>query len=602
MYIIRHCICVLIIVFELFLIFPEKSLALAKFNTNYQIYYQVGDTGKTHVKFVINQKNNLSVVYATNFGLSINETKIENIKVLDEGTPIIPDVIKSLNQTSISFPFSSKIVGKDKNHTFTIEYDTTDISTKFGNTWQIDIPRLEQDENVSEQTVILTVPPGFPAPAYIDPKPDIVNGNVYYFSGKKISNRSISAIFGKTQYFKGTINYHLANSEREKVGAEIALPPDTSYQTVYFQNIDPKPEEIIRDHDGNLLAKYTLLPEETKDVVVNLVVRLDFLPKPTNAQPSDNLLSKNSIWNYDNGVFNSPEYNNLKSPKSIYDFVSDKLKYDYEKLNRERPTRTPAAESLINSQSAICTDFTNVFVALARKAGIPARELEGFAISENPDLKPLSLTQDVLHAWPEYFDTTKSTWTQVDPTWANTTRGIDYFNKMDFNHLVFVIHGENPDYPIPAGGYKNGQKSKDITFEPISGIDFPTPILTSVYNKQEGDDVLINIMNDSGVSFYGEVVSEENSFLEKSTSWVNIPPFSRQTIHLRIKKQPFIAKIDSQVIIHVNGSRLETGFSISSSSSKAFIYSGIGGFLALITLHTGYLYLRRRKQKTSLYR
>ena len=260
-------------------------MALAKFNTNYQIYYQVEDTGKTHVKFVINQKNNLSVVYATNYGLSVNETKIENIKVMDEGNPVSPDVIKSLNQTSISFPFTSKIVGKDKNHTFTIEYNTTDITTKSGNTWQIDIPRLEPDENVTEQTVILTVPSGFAPPAYIDPKPDIINGNVYYFSGQKIANKSISAIFGKTQYYQGKLNYHLVNNEREKLRTEIALPPDTSYQTVFYQSINPPPEEIVSDRDGNYLAKYTLAPGEKKDILVNLVVKLDFIPKPTNLQP-----------------------------------------------------------------------------------------------------------------------------------------------------------------------------------------------------------------------------------------------------------------------------------------------------------------------------
>jgi len=213
-------------VLGLFLImFPKGTFALAKFNTTYKIYYQIEDSGKTHVRFVINQKNNLSVVYATNFGLSVNETKIENIRVMDEGTPVTPDVIKSLNQTSISFPFLSKVVGKDKNHTFTIEYD---------------IPRLEPDENVTEQTVILTVPQGFSAPAYIDPKPDIVNGNVYYFSGQKISNKSISAIFGKTQYYKGNLKYHLVNNDPDSIRTEIALPPNTSYQTVYIQNIEPK--------------------------------------------------------------------------------------------------------------------------------------------------------------------------------------------------------------------------------------------------------------------------------------------------------------------------------------------------------------------------
>ncbi|EKD43642.1 MAG: hypothetical protein ACD_72C00192G0001 [uncultured bacterium] len=584
------------------IIFPKGTFALAKFNTTYQIYYQIEDSGKTHVKFVINQKNNLSVVYATNFGLSVNETKIENIRVLDEGTSVTPDVIKSLNQTSISFPFTSKVVGKDKNHTFTIEYYTTDITIKSGNTWQIDIPRLEPDENVTEQTVYLTVPSGFSDPTYIDPKPDIVNGNVYYFSDQKISNKSISAIFGKTQYYKGKLSYHLVNNEKKSIRTEIALPPDTSYQTVYFQNIDPKPEEIVGDHDGNFLAKYTLTPGERKDITVDLVVKLDFTPKPTNIQPSDSLLAKNSVWNYDNGVFSTAELRNLKSSKSIYDFVSDKLKYDYEKLNRERPTRSPAAESLINSQSAICTDFTNIFVALARKSGIPARELEGFAISENPDLKPLSLTQDVLHAWPEYFDKTKSTWIQIDPTWANTTRGIDYFNKLDFNHIVFVIHGENPEYPVPAGGYKNGQKSKDVYFEPIENISFPSPDFSLQFLKQENNDLLIQITNNSGVLYYGSLNTEESEYIEKSDAWVNILPLSNETVRLRIKKQPFAGEITSQAIIYLNGKRYETGFSFGATSSKAVIYSGIGGFLAITAFGARYLYLRRQKQKTTLYR
>ncbi|KKT48491.1 MAG: Transglutaminase domain protein [Candidatus Collierbacteria bacterium GW2011_GWC2_44_18] len=591
------------IVLGIFLIiFPKGTFALAKFNTTYQIYYQIEDSGKTHVKFVINQKNNLSVVYATNFGLSVNETKIENIRVLDEGTSVTPDVIKSLNQTSISFPFTSKVVGKDKNHTFTIEYYTTDITIKSGNTWQIDIPRLEPDENVTEQTVYLTVPSGFSDPTYIDPKPDIVNGNVYYFSDQKISNKSISAIFGKTQYYKGKLSYHLVNNEKKSIRTEIALPPDTSYQTVYFQNIDPKPEEIVGDHDGNFLAKYTLTPGERKDITVDLVVKLDFTPKPTNIQPSDSLLAKNSVWNYDNGVFSTAELRNLKSSKSIYDFVSDKLKYDYEKLNRERPTRSPAAESLINSQSAICTDFTNIFVALARKSGIPARELEGFAISENPDLKPLSLTQDVLHAWPEYFDKTKSTWIQIDPTWANTTRGIDYFNKLDFNHIVFVIHGENPEYPVPAGGYKNGQKSKDVYFEPIENISFPSPDFSLQFLKQENNDLLIQITNNSGVLYYGSLNTEESEYIEKSDAWVNILPLSNETVRLRIKKQPFAGEITSQAIIYLNGKRYETGFSFGATSSKAVIYSGIGGFLAITAFGARYLYLRRQKQKTTLYR
>lgn len=586
----------------IFLVCPQSTLALAKFNTTYQINYRIEESGVTHVNFVINQKNNLTVVYATEYGISINETKLTNIKVKDQGIPVEPNILKTLNQTSISFPFINKIVGRDKVHVFTIDYDTTDIATKHGSTWQIDIPRLEPDENVTEQTVIVTVPQGFSTPAYIDPKPDVVNGNIYYFSGNKISNKPISAIFGKTQYYKGKLTYHLQGNGIEKTKAEIALPPDTAYQTVYYQSINPKPTEVYLDGDRNVLAKYILNPKQNLDITVDLTVRIDFKPKPALVKPTDIYLSKHPIWNYENNVFSSPEIKSLSTPRSIYDFVVDKMKYDYGKINRQKPTRTPAAESIINNLSAICTDFTDVYVALARRAGFYARELQGYAISENPDLKPLSLTQDVLHAWPEYYDKDKSTWIQIDPTWTNTTRGIDYFNKLDFNHIVFAIHGLNPEYPIPAGGYRNGDKSKSIFIEPTAEISFPKPTFNIRFVGQEENDLIFKITNLSGVAFFGNPKVSGNDYLQTSEQVLDLAPFSDGIFRVKTQKQPFISKNDLKVIIYINGEPYEAIATLGSTATPSIILTGLGVFLGLLALGSWSLHLRRRKQKTALYR
>jgi hypothetical protein len=552
---------------------------------------------------VINQKNNLSVVYATDFGLNINETKVSNVKITDEGTIIIPDIVKTLNQTTISFPFANKVVGKDKIHSFTIEYDTTDIATKFGNTWQINIPRLETDENISNRTVILSVPGNFPVPAYIDPKPDSVVKNIYYFSGAKLGNKTISAVFGQTQFYKGNISYHLINETNSKVTTDIALPPDTTYQTVYIEKIEPKPLKVTIDEDGNYLAKYPLDPNAQIDIKLSIFIKLNFTPKPTTQPPSEKYLLSNSTWNFDNGIFSTPETKNLTTSKGIYDFVVDKLKYDYEKVNRQKSQKTPAAESLINSQSAICTDFANVFVSLARKAGIPSRELEGFAISENPDLKPVSLTQDVLHAWPEYFNRTSNTWVQIDPTWANTTRGIDYFNKLDFNHIVFAIHGINPDYPVPAGGYKYKQeKTKDISVVPTNPLIFPEPNFIISSTKQQGNELSIEILNTSGVSYTGNTITERNYYIGETEQQIIIAPLGSTIIKLKLIKRPIIGQNETKAIIYINGNRVEQTITIQPSIPQAAIFSIAGVFLGLIALTTRYLYLRRQKQKTIIYR
>src|SRR5690606_16956842 len=85
--------------------------------------------------------------------------------------------------------------------------------------------------------------------------------------------------------------------------------------------------------------------------------------------------------------------------------------------------------------------------------------------TENDRLRPLSLVDDVLHAWPEYYDKDKKQWVMIDPTWGNTTKGMDYFNTLDFEHITFVVKGLDSEYPIPAGGYKFDKKSMDIEIQ-----------------------------------------------------------------------------------------------------------------------------------------
>ena len=585
------------------LIFPSKVLGIVKFSTDFQNYYRVDPNGNTHVSFLINQKNNLSVVYATDFGLNINETKVSNVKVTDEGTFVIPEIVKTLNQTTISFPFAHKVVGKDKVHSFSIEYDTTDIANKFGNTWQVNIPRLETDENISSRVVVLTVPENFPSPAYIDPKPDSINKNTYYFSGSNLGNKTISAVFGQTQYYKGNISYHLVNESKSIITTEIALPPDTAYQTVYYEKLDPKPIEVFADEDGNYLAKYSLEPSSEVKIILDLYIKLNFIPKANNQPPTDKYLLANDIWNFDNGVFSTPEMKNLTTPKAIYDYVVDKMQYDFEKVNRQKSQRTPAAESLINSHSAICTDFANVFVSLARKAGIPSRELQGYAISENPDLKPVSLTQDVLHSWPEYFNNNTNTWVQIDPTWSNTTRGVDYFNKLDFNHIVFAIHGVNPEYPIPAGGYKYKlEKTKDISIEPTNAISFPDSNFVLTQGTQEGDKINIEVTNTSGVSYSGNTITEKNQFVYEKEQLITVPPFGTTKLTINITNRPLINQKNTKVIIYINGTRFEQSITVKPTVSSLALYSGIGVILGIIAITSRYLYIRRRKQKTVIYR
>jgi hypothetical protein len=100
--------------------------------------------------------------------------------------------------------------------------------------------------------------------------------------------------------------------------------------------------------------------------------------------------------------------------------------------------------------------YTDLFIAMSRAAGIPARELNGYAYTADNVLRPISIEfrgTDVLHSWPEFYDPYFG-WVAIDPTWGSTTNGLDYFSKLDTNHFVFAIKGLSSESPLPAGAYK----------------------------------------------------------------------------------------------------------------------------------------------------
>lgn len=578
--------------------------ALATFATDYTVTYDVAEQGSTHVTFDIAQKNNLSTVYATSFSLSLSQTNIKNIRVTDASGELFPSIDRTDNLTNISFDFLAKIVGRDKFNRFTIQYDSADIAGKQGSIWEINIPRLETNENTNSQQIILKVPGSFGQPAYIDPKPSRVEGNSYHFAASVLANKSISAVFGTTQYFKLQLTYNLTNPLAKNLSSQIALPPDTAYQTVYLKKIAPPPNDIAADPDGNWLASYTLDPNSDLQITADLVIKLDFTPKKARA-PDFNLYTRAlKLWDYTDPDI-AAAATNLTTPKAIYDYVVSHLQYSYARItgaNTNGVNRPGAIWALANPTQAICTEFTDLFIALARKNGIPARENQGYAMSTNDKLKPLSLAKDVLHAWPEYYDQNKQTWIQIDPTWANTTGGIDYFNKLDLNHLVFAIHGLDATQPLPAGAYKtSGGGSKDVFVGITTPEAFPKAQFQIKYADQNRERLFLTLENLSGVAGDAAVSLSGKNLGQPSTATNHLPPFGKSTVEARFKPTFLVYPRTERLIIDVNGQTTDLAITRQPNLPTAVLWTAALSLTLGLALLARGLYLRRRQRRPPIH-
>ena len=93
----------------------------------------------------------------------------------------------------------------------------------------------------------------------------------------------------------------------------------------------------------------------------------------------------------------------------------------YDSLEKKITVGVPSALATLRSRSGDCNEHTQLYVALARAAGIPARVATGLAYLDG---------KFYYHAWPEVW---LERWVAVDPTFGQF--------PADASHLRFIIGG-----------------------------------------------------------------------------------------------------------------------------------------------------------------
>ncbi|NOY15145.1 MAG: hypothetical protein GXP43_02910 [bacterium] len=440
------------------------------FDSLYQNTYTVLPNGMTKVEHQVRLINKVATIYVTEYSLSISHTNIKNIKIVYKNKVLKPTIKKNDNQIKISFSFPDQIMGIKKERKFVISYIDEDVAERNGRVWEINIPTLKNIEKTSQYSVRLIIPDTFPPLLSSSPKSKF--GKLVWQKSDLLEENGVKLIFGDYQSLEFQLNYFIKNKTSKSVYYEVALPPDTDYQKVVYGNIVPKPLNVKVDKDGNWLAVYYLDPNQGLKIQATGTAWLFLKPwfRVSSFWSSDlkSWLQPQDVWS-----INDPDIKELadsfQSIRQAYRYVVDRLDYSYKRA-LDGPDRMGAIGALKNPDLAVCMEYTDLFIALARAMGVPAREVNGYAYTANSVLKPLSLSADVLHAWPEYYDFNQKRWRPVDPTWEDTTGGLDYFYNFDLNHFAFVMHGLNPYYPLTPGAYKNAdnpQKDVKVTFKSI---------------------------------------------------------------------------------------------------------------------------------------
>ncbi|MFZ5366372.1 MAG: transglutaminase-like domain-containing protein [Patescibacteria group bacterium] len=605
-----------------FLLSFKPVFASQEFSTSYDVSYEASLDGRLHIIQNISLTNKLSNIYATSYSLKLERGEPENVKAEDSLGLAKTSVETTNEETTIKVDFNEKVVGINKTLKFTLSYDAPELLRRTGQVWELTIPKLASPEDIDVYNLTLKIPLAFGKPAYVSPNPQTqrIEGDYqfFFFNKNHLVSSGVIAAFGEFQIFDFSLKYHLENPKDGQVWQKIALPPDTSYQKMSYWEIKPEPENVETDSDGNWLAIFKLKPKEELEIQVEGQVKIFANPTLKVEETEDNLesfLEEKNYWE-----INDPEISNLgkklKTPKAIHEYIVKTLDYDFSRA-RIGAKRLGAKLALDNPQRAICTEYTDLFIALARAAGFPSRELNGFAYTTNPYLRPLSLAQDVLHSWPEYWDEAKKTWIQIDPTWQDTTGGINYFDKLDLGHFVFAIHGKESNSPPPAGAYKKSglpQKDVQVSFgKPKEGkptlpeLEF---LLPKEIFSEKGESGTIVLENSGTEAIYDLNLALSGTNIKVrpygETYFEILPPFSKRLVPVKISSEKITYQGQGKLTALLNDKKIEYNFFINSLILNYFlpIFGGLLGAatLLIIARKIRRLYIQKRQERDSLYR
>lgn len=587
----KKVIFLLVSIFSFVFILPSQSFAQTNTEASYNVTYSVNQSGMTHANFAVGLKNTTSDMYVSSYSLQVGFVNITNVEASD-GKAIIPTVKKNDNGYLITLHFNKEVVGVGKILQFNLSFDTPDVAQKTGEIWEINIPGIGKQANFSDFSVHVNVPPSFGKARFIKPQQ---TGDNLTFTKEQLGNSGISITFGQQQVYAFDLIYNLGNKNLFPLQTEIALPPTTNYQDITIENMNPAPSNVIRDKDGNWLAQYTLLPSKKIQVRVAGRAFVSDTPRPEILSKEDQsmYLQSQPYWQTKDATIQQLA-SELKTPENIYNYVRTHLTYDFSRVTVDQK-RLGGAYVAQHPQSAVCLEFTDLFVSLARAAGIPSRSIDGFAYTQNTKERPTSLlVNDVLHDWPEYYDTAAQTWRVVDPTWGNTTGGVDYFHVLDFDHVAFSIRGVNSAYPIPAGGYKlDGQENdKDVQVTFATDTKLPDPKISIEENVPKEALAGLPIHATVTISNVGNTITPQQNIVIAATgispksqniTIPPIPPYGHVSAPIDFSAASLLTNSRSVVTIQLGSTTLSKNITVVPFYLKKDILLG-GGIVVIFCI------------------
>jgi len=312
----------------------------------------------------------------------------------------------------------------------------------------------------------------------------------FFFTYKSLLNQYIWIQIGRQQYYKFSIIQDVTGTESSNTGYtneyKLIVPRSVDepsiYQRVYYSSITPAPKYAETDIDGNLILAFDFPTNYTGQISIqgyaevgrNNSVTID---ASNSGNITDNTISnmgnylkQAAYWEVNDSKIQTTahqvignERNIFNISKDLYTFIVNRI--DYSTVKRFGLNERQGALATLNGGAAVCMEYSDLFLALARADGLPARAVFGYSYDSK-----LKNTDQEAHQWDEVFMPGLGKWVSIDVTWGESGMKMTEGN---LNHFFTHMASVDPNTPalVERQSYGTNVNSLSMPVFTISAIN-----------------------------------------------------------------------------------------------------------------------------------
>lgn len=430
------------------------------FTISHQTEIDPDDPAQTQVTHTVTVTNRTEEAL-TGLDLAVPVATLEELEVTGTGEiehTVEPARVRSANRPFrlqvVSLQFAEAPAGVDESWDFSVRYGAPELVHTASSSAAMLLPALDGGIGADWQWQ-LRIPRDWPGINYDPPVHSLSlagSHREFTFRSQDINSSLFGVSFAESVVYELTQQTQLHNRALWPQTKQLLLPGDTHQQTAYLAAVNPEPQRLYTDQDGNTIAAYRLRPWQSLDVETRWRLKVDQLrydpAEVGDMADTPEVLAEYTVGNDDwpTQTVIGEQATRLIEPDSDA-WSNVRQLHNYVQSEFELDPQSPAdadTETVFEAQAGTNRQIADVLVTMLRSQGIPAR-----AIAGGRQLMSSAPAVAADHTWVEAYVVGLG-WVTLDPLWS---QAFGSFGYSSFDHLAFSIISQpqqRRDYELPS--------------------------------------------------------------------------------------------------------------------------------------------------------